>query len=766
MNIPDIAKGLFVLLDLISRRDRELYMPGSLKTLFMRNDDIPFRQAGLKEGDIIVVRTMDSNAGTVLCRVLNIDIMGRDVIKAVLSPMTFVRIEKEIDFNAFRKVKVSEIKFTDKRSAEDKQAMLELLKERSELLLGYMKDRVSSETRLSLRTASDTNALINAVLSFIDADFGDLSSAAAVIDTDKRARGVLKLIEERIIIYRQREHIAEQVQSNISDNQKKYFLNEQLKVIKKELGYTGDMLNEYEELKDKIVKAGMSRESEKKALYELNKLSTMPPISPEATVVRNYLDWLINIPWQKRTKDNLDIKLAEGILEKNHFGLKKIKERVLEYLAVLKLSKSVKGQILCFVGPPGVGKTSLGESIAQSLGRKFVRISLGGVRDEAEIRGHRKTYIGSMPGKIVQMMRRANVMNPVFMLDEVDKLGSDFKGDPSSALLEVLDPQLNHSFMDHYLEVEYDLSNVLFICTANIIHTIPPALRDRMEIINLPGYLEFEKFGICKKFLIPRNLKIAGLKKSTLRITDKAIEEIVKKYTVEAGVRTLEKQIAKIMRKVAKEVATGNDKKKFSVTPKEIEKYLGPAMSTGIREKKPRVGVANGLAWTQYGGALLLVETLIFPGTGKIQLTGQLGDVLKESANASISYLRKYADKYGIEKNFYEKYDIHIHLPEGAIPKDGPSAGITITASLFSALKNKAMNRQYAMTGEITLRGLILPIGGLAEKVVAAQSAGIENVVIPYDNKPQYNQLPKEAKQNINIMFIRTIDDALKLLFN
>lgn len=761
----NLPKALFVLMDLSSRREKELYIPGNLSTLFLRNDDVPFRQAGLREGDNIVVITHKGTAGTVLCKILSIDVMGGNVVKAVLSPMAYVNIEKEIDFNAFKKVKISEISFTDKMSDKQKQAMLELLREKGELLLGYMKDRVNAETRLSLRTAADINPLINTILGFIDSETDDIADTAGIRDTGKRAKNTLKMLEERLVIYKEREYIASEVQNNISENQKKYFLNEQLKVIKKELGYTGDMVDEYEELKAKVTKAGMHKEAEKKALYELNKLATMPPISPEATVVRNYLDWLVNIPWHKTTKDNLDIKLAENILEKNHFGLKKIKERVLEYLSVLKLSKSVKGQILCFVGPPGVGKTSLGESIAQSLGRKFVRISLGGVRDEAEIRGHRKTYIGSLPGKIVQMMRRAGVMNPVFMLDEVDKLGSDFKGDPSSALLEVLDPQLNHSFMDHYLEVEYDLSNVLFICTANIIHTIPPALRDRMEIINLPGYLEFEKFGICKKFLIPRNLKIAGLKKSNIRISDKAIEEIVKKYTVEAGVRTLEKQIAKIMRKAAKEVAAGTGRK-FSITPKNIEKYLGPALPTGIRDRKTRVGVANGLAWTQYGGTLLSVETLVFPGTGKVQLTGQLGDVLKESANASISYLRKYADKYGIERDFHEKYDIHIHLPEGAIPKDGPSAGITITASLYSALKNKAMKKQYAMTGEITLRGLILPIGGLAEKVVAAQSAGIENVIIPYDNKPQFNQLPKEAKRNISISFVRTIDDALRLLFN
>ncbi|HAV93224.1 TPA: endopeptidase La [candidate division WOR-3 bacterium] len=563
-----------------------------------------------------------------------------------------------------------------------------------------------------------------------------------------------------------RERITKDVSRDIAENQKKYFLNEQLKIIKKELGYGGNVVDEFEELKNRIMKAKMGDDVEKKGLAELNKLSTMAPMSPEATVIRNYLDWLCTLPWENKTKDNLDINLAEKILNKNHFGLDKVKERILEYLAVIKLAKHVKGQILCFSGPPGVGKTSLGQSIAQAMGRKFVRLSLGGVRDEAEIRGHRKTYIGSMPGRIIQMMKRSGVMNPVFMLDEVDKLGNDFKGDPSSALLEVLDPEINNAFVDHYLEVDYDLSNVLFICTANVIHTIPPALRDRMEIINLPGYLEFEKFEISKRFLIPRTMKDSGLTKKNISIDDQAIREIIRKYTMESGVRSLEKTISKIMRRRAKQIASTGKNNSVKVTSKHLTEYLGsPLIITDGKDKKSLIGVAKGLAWTPYGGATLSVETLILDGNGKVQLTGQLGDVMKESASASISYLRKYSSQYNIDKDFFKKYDIHIHVPEGAIPKDGPSAGITITMSLFSALIKKPLRNDFAMTGEITLRGIILPIGGLQEKLVAAQSAGIDNVIIPFANKAQFVELPQRVKKNIKVYFVERIDDAIKILY-
>ncbi len=726
-------------------------------------DNIDIKGIGLKKGDEIVIK-IHKNFGY-LCEVKHIKTVARTIGIITFYPTEYVIINKEIDYGSHTRCKIKEFIFSESDN-EKEQILMSIIKEKIRIIIQYRKDELDNDIIFSINSSNSIVRLSEIILEFLNIDNDKKIEILFEKNILKKGNLLLKEIEKVLVILKTKESINKKLQKNITENQKKYYLNEQLKIIKNELGLSSDIINEYKEFQKKIEKAKMPDEVKEKAYYELNKLNKMNVMSPEANVVRNYLDWLVSIPWYKKTKNNLDIKLAEKILDKNHFGLKKIKERVLEYLSVIKLSKSVKGQILCFVGPPGVGKTSLGKSIAESMGRSFVRISLGGVKDEAEIRGHRKTYVGALPGKIVQMMRRAGVKNPVFMLDEVDKLGSDFKGDPSSALLEVLDPELNNAFMDHYLEIEYDLSNVLFICTANVIHTIPPALRDRMEIINLPGYLEFEKFEICKRYLVPKTLKSSGLKKTNVKIEDKAIKYLIKNYTRESGVRNLEKQTSKIMRKIAREIAENSKKKKFIITEKNIQKYLGSVSISNIKDKKSLIGVAKGLAWTQYGGDILSVEALIFPGKGRIQLTGKLGDVLKESANASISYLRKYAKKYDIEEDFYNKYDIHIHLPEGAIPKDGPSAGITITMALFSALKKVPLNNNFAMTGEITLRGIILPIGGLAEKIVAAQSVGIENVIIPYQNKPQYNELPKEAKRDIKIHFVKTIDEVIKILFN
>ena len=760
--------SLYILIDIKGQEKFPLFVRDELGKLDLIDPvDANLKQLNLNLGETIVVEYSSSEFFSgVKAKIVNIEKSKDVAIRLLLMPMQYVVITKRIDFNGFFKVKAEPVKFEKEINDLTAKSLISSIKDSAEKLNKFSPGIIMPDDMINIKSQKDLLHLTDAVIPMLDIKREKILSLLENLNVEKRGRAVFKIMSEQIYLHELREKITKEVSKDIAENQKKYFLNEQMKVIKKELGYGGNIADEFEELKSKIFKARMNEESEKKSLSELNKLSTMAPMSPEATVIRNYLDWMCSIPWESRTKDNLDINLAEKILNKNHFGLDKVKERILEYLAVIKLAKHVKGQILCFSGPPGVGKTSLGQSIAQAMGRKFVRLSLGGVRDEAEIRGHRKTYIGSMPGRIIQMMKRAQVLNPVFMLDEVDKLGNDFKGDPSSALLEVLDPEINNAFVDHYLEVDYDLSNVLFICTANVMHTIPPALRDRMEIINLPGYLEFEKFEISKRFLIPRTLKDSGLTKNDITIDDNALRDVIKKYTMESGVRSLEKTISKIMRKRAKEIASTNKKQTVRVTSKLLTDYLGsPIIMPDGKDKKSLIGVAKGVAWTPYGGATLSVETLILEGSGKVQLTGQLGEVMKESASASISYLRKYSSKYGIEKDFFTKYDIHIHVPEGAIPKDGPSAGITITMSLFSALIKKPLRNDFAMTGEITLRGIILPIGGLQEKLVAAQSAGIDNVIIPSANKAQFIELPKRVKKNMKIYFIERIDDAIKILY-
>jgi len=557
--------------------------------------------------------------------------------------------------------------------------------------------------------------------------------------------------------------IERSVKAQLSEGQKQYYLKEQLKAIQKELGDDGTG-NDIEYLEDRIFKANMPEEAEEKALGELKKLSKMMPISPEAAVTRTYIEWLCDLPWASRTEDNLNIEHAKKILNKNHFGLEKVKERLLEYLAVMKLVKRIKGQIICFVGAPGVGKTSLGRSIAEALGRRFVRISLGGVHDEAEIRGHRKTYVGALPGKIIQQMKYAETRNPVFLLDEVDKIGKDFRGDPASALLEVLDPELNNTFMDHYLEVPYDLSDVLFIVTANTIHTIPPALLDRMEVIYLPGYMLYEKMNIAKYFLIPKEFKNNGITVKDLKIEDDALEKIVMEYTYEAGVRNLQREIAKICRKIAMKKVK-NQKTGIVVTKRNLKKYIGAPKFIQTDIIKRRIGVATGLAWTENGGDILNIEVVLVPGQGNLILTGQLGDVMQESCKGALTYIRKNSKKYKINENFYKKNDIHIHVPEGAVPKDGPSAGITIASAILSALIKKPTRADIAMTGEITITGEVLPIGGLQEKIVAAQLRGIKEVIIPKKNKADFAELPKRTKSAIKVHYVSTLDEVLKLVF-
>ena len=556
--------------------------------------------------------------------------------------------------------------------------------------------------------------------------------------------------------------IQGRVKKQMERAQREYYLNEKLKAIQKELG-RGEKA-ELDELKKKIESAGMTKDAQEKALQELKRLEMMPPMSAESTVSRNYLEWLLAVPWKKKSKEIRDLDQAEKVLEEDHYGLEKIKERILEYLAVRNLVKEPRGQILCFVGPPGVGKTSLGMSIARATGRKFVRLSLGGVRDEAEIRGHRRTYIGALPGQIIQMMKKAGTKNPVFMLDEVEKMSTDFRGDPSAALLEVLDPEQNHMFQDHYLDVEYDLSQVFFICTANVIHSIPPALLDRMEVLRLSGYTELEKVEIANRFLVKKQRKSAGLRDSNLAIADDALRAMIENYTREAGVRNLEREIANVSRKVARKVVKKGRDLRIEVTRDNLNEYLGVIkFRDTLAEKTSEVGLAIGLAWTEVGGQILTTETTMMEGKGRLTLTGKLGDVMQESAQAAMSYIRSRSHQLGLERDFYRRIDLHVHVPEGAIPKDGPSAGITIATSLASALTRIPVRKDVAMTGEITLRGKVLPIGGMKEKLLAAHRVGIRTVILPNDNEKDMADIPEPIRKDFQIHFVETMDQVLQI---
>ncbi len=583
------------------------------------------------------------------------------------------------------------------------------------------------------------------------------------LDVKERLKKILAILTKELDVLKLGEELRNKIKNEMEKAQREYLLREQLKAIKKELGEEDEREAEFKELSERIEKAGMPDEVKKVALKELDRMKMMPPQAAEYTVIRTYLDWLIGLPWSKETEDNLDIKRAKRILDADHYDLQDVKERILEFLAVRKLKKDSKGPILCFVGPPGVGKTSLGRSIARALGRKFIRMSLGGVKDEAEIRGHRRTYVGALPGRIIQSIRRAGSKNPVFMLDEVDKIGMDFRGDPASALLEVLDPEQNNTFMDHYLDVPFDLSRVMFITTANVTHTIPPALLDRMEVISIPGYTVDDKLKIARKYLLPRQIKENGLSRKDLEISDDAIVHIITRYTREAGVRNLEREIGKIARKVAKRITMG-DKGPFSVDVDDIEKYLGPIRyPKEKRLEKPRIGVATGLAWTPFGGDILFVEATKMKGKRNLILTGQLGDVMQESAQAGLSYIRSSAKKFGIDPNFFDKYDIHIHIPEGAIPKDGPSAGITMCVAMVSVLSEKPVRTDIAMTGEITLRGEVLPVGGIKEKVLAAKMAGIGHVILPEENRKDVKMIPARQRKGMKFHYVENVDQALKL---
>jgi ATP-dependent Lon protease len=622
---------------------------------------------------------------------------------------------------------------------------------------------LSSELSQIASQMENPGNLVDLIGSTINIGVAEKQEILEKIDLKERLKKVTILLNREVETLELSSRIQSHVKEGIDKTQREYYLREQLKAIQKELGETDDKMSEMEEIRKKILEARMPPDVQKIAEKELDRLSKMSNMSAEYTVSRTYLDWLTEIPWSQATEDNLNIKDASRILDEDHYDLTKVKKRILEYLAVRKLKSDMKGPILCFVGPPGVGKTSLGKSIARALGRKFMRISLGGIRDEAEIRGHRRTYVGALPGRIVQGVKKAGSNNPVFMLDEVDKIGMDFRGDPSSALLEVLDPEQNFSFSDHYLEVPLDLSKVMFIATANMLDPVPPALKDRMEVLELPGYTEEEKLMIAKQFLIPKERAEHGLNEELIEFQDEALKVVIKSHTRESGVRNLEREIAAICRAIARDVAEGMTDKKV-VTADSIHGYLGPIKYfSEIAERTKYSGVATGLAWTPTGGDILFIESTKMRGKGNLTLTGQLGDVMKESAQAALSYIRGKASDFGISEDFFEKNDLHVHVPQGAIPKDGPSAGITILVSLVSLLKDKHVRNDVAMTGEITLRGLVLPVGGIKEKVLAAKRAGIQSIILPKLNEKDLEEVPESIKENMEFKFIERMDEAVEI---
>ncbi len=603
--------------------------------------------------------------------------------------------------------------------------------------------------------------LADLIASTLELSVEQRQSVLAAVHPAERLEAVSLLLSKELDILELENKIHTQVQQEVDKTQREYFLREQMKAIQTELGEADPITRDIQEMREKIETCGLPEAAKEKANKELDRLAAMPAMSPETGIIRAYVDWLVSLPWTTRTDDQLDIKHAARVLNENHYGLRKVKERILEYMAVRQLSHKMRSPILCFVGPPGVGKTSLGRSIAQALGRKFVRVSLGGIRDEAEIRGHRRTYVGAMPGRIVQTMRSAGTVNPLFMLDEIDKVGMDFRGDPSSALLEVLDPEQNTAFSDHYLEVDYDLSQVLFITTANILDPIAPALRDRMEVIELPGYIEEEKIHICKQFLVPKQLEENGLKPSQLRFSDAALRHIIREYTHEAGVRNLEREIGTVCRKVAKDLVAGS-KAVRSVSESALEKYLGPQkVFYGAAEEQDEVGVATGVAWTEAGGDLMPIEVTVMEGKGNLQLTGQLGEVMRESAQAAYSYTRSRAEALHIDAPFWENADIHIHVPAGAIPKDGPSAGITMCLAMISALTRRPVSREVCMTGEITLRGRVLPVGGLREKILAAHRQGIRKFILPKKNRKDLVDIPRDVMRQMTMIWVEHMDQVV-----
>jgi ATP-dependent Lon protease len=666
------------------------------------------------------------------------------------------------DEEGFYKVVVK----TVPRTRETPQGADELMSKVVSLFEQYVKlaQNLQSEVKNAAVSVDDPEKLSDTIASHLVMSVDEKQNLLEIWNPVERLARIASALEGEVDKLQVDRRIQGRVRKQMERAQKEYYLNEKMKAIQKELGRKDDRGSEVEDLRGKIAEAKMSKEAEEKAGAELKRLEAMPPMSAEATVSRNYLDWLLAVPWHKKTRENRDIRRAETVLDEDHYGLAKVKDRIIEFLAVRQLVKKQRGPILCLVGPPGVGKTSLARSVARATNRKFVRLSLGGVRDEAEVRGHRRTYIGAFPGQIIQMMKKAGTVNPLILLDEVDKMSMDFRGDPASALLEVLDPEQNHSFQDHYLDVEYDLSNVMFIATANVMQNMPQALMDRLEVIRLPGYTEEEKLEIARRFLVAKQKEANGLKNKAVSMEDEAILEIVRRYTREAGVRSLEREIASVFRKVARNIVHEGASLEVRITPEKIGEFLGvPKFRPRSMEDEAEVGIATGLAWTEVGGELLTTEVTLMPGKGELTLTGKLGEVMQESARTAVSVIRSRADRFGLPKDFHKRLDIHLHVPEGAIPKDGPSAGITMATALLSVLSGIPVHSDVAMTGEITLRGKVLPIGGVKDKLLAAHRAGIRKIILPRDNEKDLSEIPEEILKQLRVELVDKVEEVFAI---
>lgn len=758
-------------LTLIPLRDLIIF-PNLVVPLFVgRDKSIKALEEAMKEEHIIALATQKvaemqdpdvSDLYTVGCAatIMQELKLPDGTAKALVEGLGRIRITDFIQTEPFFKVEVEPVEETKEKNIETEALMRNLVSQFEKT--ARLGKPIPQEVLLATINIDEPGRLADFIAFHLSLKTEEKQQILEAIDPKQRLSRVSSFLKRELEILEIGSKIQSRVKEQMTKTQKEYFLKEQMRAIQKELGSVDEKTAEIEELKEKIKEAQMPSEVEEKAVKELGRLEKMPSAAAEVSVIRTYLDWLISLPWAQEEQEHLDLKEAAKILDEDHYGLRKVKERMLEYLAVHKLAKKMRGPILCFVGPPGTGKTSIGKSIARSLGRKFIRVSLGGVRDEAEIRGHRRTYVGALPGRIIQSINQGGTKNPIFMLDEIDKIGADFRGDPSAALLEALDPEQNYAFSDHYLEVPFDLSSVMFITTANILDTIPPALRDRMEVIHFPGYTEDEKVKIAQQFLVLKQREGHGLTEDNIEISESALQEVIRVHTREAGVRNLDRKIAAICRQIARKVVEG-EKETAKITGENLHDYLGPPQFRyGLAEEKDEIGVTTGLAWTEVGGDIISVEATIMKGKGKLTLTGHLGEVMQESAQAAVSYIRSRAEMLNIEADFYDKYDIHIHVPAAAIPKDGPSAGITMATALISALAKRPVHKNVGMTGEITLRGHILPVGGLKEKILAAHRAGLDKVMIPKDNEKDLELVPERTRKEVELIPVAHMDEVLK----
>jgi len=720
--------------------------------------------AAQKEAHIDDPSSDDIHTVGILAELLHTSQASEDGVKVLVEGHGRVSIEEYVSTTHYLEVNVSEVEETVDDGTETRALMRTVL----DLFEQYVQlsQRVPSEVLVMASGIDDPSALADTIAAQIAIKTADKQAVLESFDVGVRLELLAELLQSEVDILGLEQQIRGRVRERMEHSQREYYLNEQLRAIREELGVKDETAQEFEELTRTVNEARMGKEATEKALKEIRRLERIPPMSPETGVILGYLDWLTSLPWKHRTRDKLDAERVQRVLDEDHYGLQTVKERIVEYLAVRQLRGAAKGPILCLVGPPGVGKTSLGRSVARAMKRKFVRMSLGGVRDEAEIRGHRRTYVGAMPGRILQMLRRAGSKNPVFLLDEVDKMSMDFRGDPSAALLEVLDPEQNKTFTDHFLEVEFDLQHVFFITTANIVYNLPPALVDRMEILELPGYTEYEKMQIAEKFLVPKQMTESGLTPEYIEFSKPALRRIIRAYTREAGLRNLEREIAAVCRKVAKRVVSGKQRNVFRVTPRRLTTLLGPERFRPYdTEREPQVGLAVGLAWTEAGGEVLSVETSLMSGKGDLMLTGQMGEIMQESARAGLSYIRAEARGLGVRSDFYRNRDIHIHVPEGAIPKDGPSAGVPMVVSMLSAIRRKPCRADIAMTGEITLRGRILPVGGIKEKLLAAHRAGLREVFLPVENEKDLHDIPRQVMRALHLRHVQRIEEVIDAVF-